>query len=132
MQVAAHSPQMDLIGDELLSALAGLQPRPGHTPIYSTTLGCLTDGAEFDAHYWLNNLRQPVLFHTALKSLLAEDRRIYIENLIPHPILLPAIDESGREVECRHTDARVDAARRARTGDNACGLGALVRARDSG
>ena len=96
VQVAAHSPQMDLIRDELLTVLQGLRPRAGHTPIYSTTLGRLTDGAEFDAQYWVNNLRQPVLFHTALKTLMAEGRRIFIE-ASPHPILLPAIDESGRE-----------------------------------
>jgi acyl transferase domain-containing protein/acyl carrier protein len=96
VQVAAHSPQMALIGDELLSALGGLKPRAGHTPIFSTTLGRFTDGAELDAQYWVDNLRQPVLFHTALKTLMAEGQRIFIE-ASPHPILLPAIDESGSE-----------------------------------
>ncbi|HVY14526.1 MAG TPA: SDR family NAD(P)-dependent oxidoreductase, partial [Rhodopila sp.] len=96
VQVAAHSPQMDLIRDELLDSLQGLRPRAGHTPIYSTTLGRFSDGAEFDARYWVDNLRKPVLFHTALKALMAEGRHIFIE-ASPHPILLPAIDESGRE-----------------------------------
>jgi acyl transferase domain-containing protein/acyl carrier protein len=96
VQVAAHSPQMALIRDELLSALNGLRPTAGHTPIYSTTLGRLTDGVEFDAQYWVDNLRQPVRFHAALDALMAEGRHIYIE-ASAHPILLPAIDETARE-----------------------------------
>lgn len=96
VQVAAHSPQMGLIRDELLDALKGLQPKAGHTPIYSTTLGRFTDGAEFDAQYWVDNLRRPVLFHSALNALMEQGRQIFIE-ASAHPILLPAIDESARE-----------------------------------
>jgi acyl transferase domain-containing protein/acyl carrier protein len=96
VQVAAHSPQMDLIRDELLESLSGLRPRAGETPIYSTTLGRFTDGAEFDAGYWVANLRQPVLFHASVKALMSEGRDVFIE-ASPHPILLPAIDEMGRD-----------------------------------
>ncbi|MBV9654862.1 MAG: type I polyketide synthase, partial [Acetobacteraceae bacterium] len=98
VQVAAHSPQMDLIRDELHAALADLQPRSGIVPIYSTLLGRLTDGAECDARYWARNLREPVLFHPALKAIIAAGSRIFIE-ASPHPILLPAIEETARDAE---------------------------------
>jgi acyl transferase domain-containing protein/acyl carrier protein len=94
VQVAAHSPQMDRIRADLLAALVTVKPRAGHTPLYSTTLGRFTDGADFDAHYWVRNLRDPVLFHAALKDLIAEGRRTFVE-ISPHPVLLPAIQESG-------------------------------------
>lgn len=96
VQVAAHSPQMDLIRDELMSELRGIKPRAGHIPIYSTTLGCLTDGAGFDGQYWVRNLRQPVLFHAAVKALIEDGSRAFIE-ASAHPLLLPAIDETGRD-----------------------------------
>ena len=74
VQVAAHSPQMDRIRADLLAALVTVKPRAGHTPLYSTTLGRFTDGADFDAHHWVRNLRDPVLLHAALKDLIAEGR----------------------------------------------------------
>ena len=96
VQVAAHSPQMSEIRDTLLGALHGLDPQAGNVAIYSTTLGRFATGAEFAAPYWADNLRQPVLFYAALKALLAGGSQVFIE-VSPHPILLPAIEESSRE-----------------------------------
>ncbi len=96
VQVAAHSPQMGLIRYELQQSLGDVRPKAGSVPIYSTTLGRLTDGAEFDAAYWAKNLRQPVLFHPALKALMANGQQTFIE-VSPHPILVPSIEETARE-----------------------------------
>jgi len=95
VDVAAHSPQMDLIAGELVEALRDITPRAAHTPIYSTTLGRFADGLEFDAAYWAANLRRPVLFHPALDALLDEGFSTFVE-ASPHPILLPPIEETAR------------------------------------
>lgn len=92
VDVASHSPQMDVLCPDLLAALAELQPRAGHVPIWSTALGGRTDGAAFDAHYWMRNLRDPVRFADAVQQAAAVRRTVFIE-LSPHPILLPAIDQ---------------------------------------
>jgi acyl transferase domain-containing protein/acyl carrier protein len=93
VEVAAHSPQMDLIADELLQALSDIRPRGTQTPIYSTTLGRFAEGAAFDAAYWAANLRQPVLFHPVIDALVADGYEAFVE-VSPHPVLLSAIEET--------------------------------------
>ena len=83
---ASHSPQMDPLRADLLQALEGLQPRPESVPIYSTVTGKVSDGLEFDALYWARNLREPVLFSTAVQRLLEDGHDIFLE-ISPHPIL---------------------------------------------
>ncbi|MEV4497260.1 beta-ketoacyl synthase N-terminal-like domain-containing protein [Micromonospora arborensis] len=92
VDVASHSPQVEVIRDDLLRELADLRPRPGKVPIYSTTDGRVCDGSHFDAHYWMRNLRNPVRYWSALRELVDTDHGIFVE-LGPHPVLLqPAID----------------------------------------
>jgi myxalamid-type polyketide synthase MxaD len=89
---ASHSPQMDPLRDELLQALVGLQPRPVSVPFYSTVTGTVSNGLEFGALYWTRNLREPVLFSTAVQRLLEDGHDIFLE-ISPHPILLSAIQQ---------------------------------------
>jgi acyl transferase domain-containing protein len=92
VDVASHSPQMDPLRTELLQALDGLQRQPATLPIYSTVTGALGNEASFDANYWMRNLREPVLFSTAIEQLLKCGHNIFIE-ISPHPILLGAIQQ---------------------------------------
>ncbi|MBI2838245.1 MAG: type I polyketide synthase [Acidobacteria bacterium] len=92
VDVASHSPQMDILREDLLQALDGLQPRPGAVPIYSTVTGRVSDGGGFDAGYWVRNLREPVLFAPAIDRLAADGHDIFLE-LSPHPTLSVAIQE---------------------------------------
>jgi acyl transferase domain-containing protein/acyl carrier protein len=94
VEVAAHSPQMDLIAKELLHALRDIEPQDAHTPIYSTTLGGFAVGSAFTAAYWAANLRQPVLFHPAIDALVADGYEAFIE-VSPHPVLVSAIEETA-------------------------------------
>ncbi|UQA57015.1 type I polyketide synthase [Polyangium aurulentum] len=92
VDVASHSPQVDPIRDELLDVLAGLSPRPATIPIYSTVRADVGEGASFDAAYWVHNLRDPVLFSTAVQRALDDGYDTFVE-ISPHPILLPAIEQ---------------------------------------
>jgi myxalamid-type polyketide synthase MxaE and MxaD len=96
VDVASHSPQMDPLRPDLLAALSGLAPTCGTVPMCSTVTGEFTDGAAFDAHYWVRNLRAPVLFSTAVKRLLESGHDTFIE-MSPHPILVPAMQEGIAE-----------------------------------
>jgi acyl transferase domain-containing protein len=93
VDVASHSPQMDPLKPELLRVLEGLQPQAATIPIYSTVSGEISDGSTFDAAYWVRNLRQPVLFAAMIQRLLEADHAVFVE-ISPHPILLPAIEET--------------------------------------
>jgi acyl transferase domain-containing protein len=92
VDVASHSPQMDVLRPELLAALQGLAPRPGSVPMYSTVTGEPARHEQLTEAYWVDNLRRPVLFAAQIARLVQEGFGAFIE-MSPHPILLPAIDQ---------------------------------------
>jgi len=92
VDVASHSPQMEALQGDLLQLLQGIQPQTATIPIYSTVTGQLIDGSELDAGYWVKNLREPVLFSTAIQTLIAAGHEVFVE-ISPHPILTTAIEQ---------------------------------------
>ncbi len=97
---AAHSPQMEPLRGALVEALEGLRPQPESVPIYSTVTGQIVGGRTLDALYWARNMREPVLFSTAVQCLVEDGHDIFLE-ISPHPILLSAMQQGlhhvGRE-----------------------------------
>ena len=89
---ASHSPQMDALTGPLLTALADIEPRTGHTPMLSTRTADWIDGATLDPAYWAANLRDRVRFAEALERLLhAPSSPHILLELSPHPVLLAAL-----------------------------------------
>ncbi|XXT21827.1 type I polyketide synthase [Sorangium sp. So ce429] len=95
VDVASHSPQMDPLAPELRQALHGLSPTHAKLLMHSTVTGQPNHGPDLTAEYWVNNLRAPVLFSSAVEQLLRTGHELFIE-MSPHPILVPAIDEVVR------------------------------------
>ncbi|MCB1921125.1 MAG: acyltransferase domain-containing protein, partial [Candidatus Competibacteraceae bacterium] len=89
VNIAYHSPAMKAPRQRLVEALAGMRPRLGRIPIYSTVTGALLPGRAFDADYWGRNLREPVCFAQAVAAL---PDGILVE-LSPHPILTHAVEQ---------------------------------------
>ncbi|HZX43692.1 MAG TPA: acyltransferase domain-containing protein, partial [Myxococcaceae bacterium] len=89
---ASHSPQVEAAREQLLSALAGIEPRPSELPLYSTVTGEPADTALMDAEHWFDNLRRTVLFEPAIEQLLREGRRTFVE-VSPHPVLTFGIEQ---------------------------------------
>jgi acyl transferase domain-containing protein/NADPH:quinone reductase-like Zn-dependent oxidoreductase/acyl carrier protein len=83
---ASHSPHIESIRDRLFTVLDELTPRACATPFLSTVTGAIADPTSLDAHYWYQNLRQPVRYDRAITSLLDEGHRVFIE-VSPHPVL---------------------------------------------
>lgn len=93
VDVASHSPQMDILRPRLMEVLSGLRPRPARIPVYSTVTGKSGSPPVFDAAYWVDNLRMPVLFSDAIDQLRTASHTVFIE-VGPHPILLGAIQQA--------------------------------------
>ena len=91
VDVASHSPQMDVLRPQLRSVLNGIAPRTAEIPFYSTVTNALCDGRELDADYWVRNLRDPVLLSSAIEALKDEGHLAFVE-VSPHPVLLPSIE----------------------------------------
>ncbi|MFE5908516.1 type I polyketide synthase [Streptomyces wedmorensis] len=89
----SHSVQVEEIEEELREALAGITPRAGTVPFYSTVTGEPVDATTLDAGYWYRNLRQTVRFEEATQALVAAGHRVFVE-VSSHPVLVPGIEET--------------------------------------
>ena len=90
---ASHCPHVEQVREQILDALAGITAHPGGVPICSTVTGELIDPTELTADYWYRNLRQPVQFETATRTLLQHGHTLFLE-VSPHPVLTHAIEET--------------------------------------
>ena len=83
---ASHSAHVEFLREDLLEAISPIAPRSGEIPFHSTVTGEVLDTARLDPDYWYRNLRQTVLLEPALRSLLRQGERGFIE-ASPHPVL---------------------------------------------
>lgn len=101
VDVASHSPQVDPILDDLADALEDLDPSDPTVDYYSATLYDPRDIADFDADYWVDNLRHAVRFAAAVQAALEDGYRVFTE-LSPHPLLTHAVDQTASSLDIAH------------------------------
>ncbi|MER6154414.1 SDR family NAD(P)-dependent oxidoreductase [Streptomyces sp. NPDC001868] len=87
-----HSPHVEALRERLTADLAVLEPRGGEVPFYSTVTGGPFDTAGLDAAYWCRNMREPVRFEPAVRALLADGHRLFVEPS-PHPVLVSSVQQ---------------------------------------
>ncbi|MFC7752695.1 type I polyketide synthase [Tsukamurella soli] len=91
VDVASHHATVDPILGALRAELAGLTPSAPTIPVYSTVRPGET-APVFDADYWVDNLRKPVQFASAVAA--ASERFGTFVEISPHPILAYAVDDT--------------------------------------
>ncbi|MER7282890.1 type I polyketide synthase [Dactylosporangium sp. NPDC000244] len=89
---ASHSAQVEPVRDELLAALAGVEPRLSGIAFYSTVTAGLADTGSLDAEYWYDNLRRPVRLQPVVSRLIEAGHRVFVE-VSPHPVLKAGLQE---------------------------------------
>ncbi|MDT0543552.1 type I polyketide synthase [Streptomyces sp. DSM 41529] len=97
---ASHSAQVEQIAGRLAEALAPIRPRSSDIPFYSTVDDGWQDTAGLDAGYWYRNLRRPVRFEPAVRALLDDGFRGFVE-ISAHPVLTVGVQESIDRAEVR-------------------------------
>jgi 8,8a-deoxyoleandolide synthase len=90
---ASHSAHVDGLRDELLTALSDITGKTSDIAFYSTVTGQRLDGAELNAQYWFDNLRQPVRFVPVIEDLARRGFGVFVE-CSPHPVLTVALGET--------------------------------------
>ncbi|MCP3804660.1 type I polyketide synthase [Allokutzneria sp. A3M-2-11 16] len=90
---ASHSAHVESVRKRVLSDLSGITPKASRIPFYSTVIGERIDTATLDAEYWYRNLRQRVLFEDTVRALIEQGHSAFVE-ASPHPVLVPAIQET--------------------------------------
>ncbi|MEV0251129.1 acyltransferase domain-containing protein [Nocardia sp. NPDC050712] len=97
---AAHSAQVDLVREELLTQLRDIEPRSGSIALWSTVTGGWLDTTRLDAQYWYRNLREPVELEQAVRGLAAQSA-VFLE-VGPHPVLAigmeSTLEDAGLDV----------------------------------
>ncbi|MFF2851895.1 type I polyketide synthase [Streptomyces sp. NPDC058001] len=84
--VASHCAQVDPLRERILELFADIIPRASRVPMYSTVTGQEIDTTRLDAEYWFENARRPVNYEGAVRALLADGFRFFVENSA-HPVL---------------------------------------------
>ena len=123
---AFHSAAMDPIAPRLAADLEGLAPTRTRTPFYSTVTGGLLDGAALDAGYWWRNVREPVLFAEAVRAMVADGVRIFVE-LGPHSVVQAYLNDALRSAD-REGRVLPSLSRRPGKNDPIAGLAARIHA----
>ncbi|MFF8773603.1 type I polyketide synthase [Kitasatospora sp. NPDC015120] len=95
---ASHSPHVERIREELLAQLAGITPGPSRIPFYSAVTGGQFDTTGLDADYWYRNLRRPVRFDEAVRTLADRGYELFVE-ASPHPVLTVGVEETLAAVD---------------------------------
>nr|WP_269475773.1 type I polyketide synthase [Streptomyces gossypiisoli] len=86
VDVASHSPQMDVLLEPLTAELADLTPRPPRIPFFSTVDGRQDRPPACDAAYWCDNLSAPVRFADAVRTAFRAGHTAFVE-VSAHPVL---------------------------------------------
>lgn len=92
VEVPYHSAMMDPLKPELMKTLAPLNPSEPRLPLYSTVIGGQVLELGYDAEYWCRNVREPVFFDKAMRSLLDDGYSVFVE-VGPHPVLRNVLKE---------------------------------------
>jgi len=93
-----HCAIVDPIKPLLAADLAGLSPRAGAVPFFSSVAGEAIDGTSLDGDYWWRNVRQPVLFADAVGKMCAAGARVLVE-ISPKAILGGYLNDALRRAE---------------------------------
>ncbi|MFC3994313.1 SDR family NAD(P)-dependent oxidoreductase [Nocardiopsis sediminis] len=95
VDVASHSPAVDPLLDGITAALSGIRPGRPDVRCYGTVDPDPRAVPAFDAAYWADNLRRPVRFDSAVRALVDDGHRVFVE-LAPHPLLTRAVEATAR------------------------------------
>ena len=89
---AFHSTQMQPFEEELACSLGNVETSAGDIEIFSTVLGRVASGSEFDAAYWGRNVRHTVQFAAAVGRAIGKGHDTFVE-IAAHPVLQSSIGE---------------------------------------
>lgn len=95
--VPFHSHMLQRLTKHLYNALENeISPQPPRIKLYSTSCKDPRTDSLRDAHYWVNNMTQPVLLRSTVTSAAKDGYRAFVE-VSSHPIVTHSIDETLQE-----------------------------------
>ncbi|MFJ9780349.1 acyltransferase domain-containing protein [Amycolatopsis sp. NPDC101161] len=98
-----HTVAVEPVLERFRAAIRDLRPRPPATTCYSSAL----DDPSYDVDHWAATLRRPVRFTQAVAAAVADGHRWFVE-ISPHPIALPAVEQTAAGVRTLASLSRRD------------------------
>ncbi|MEU3483946.1 SDR family NAD(P)-dependent oxidoreductase, partial [Streptomyces sp. NPDC033753] len=96
---AFHSPHMDDVLAEFLQVVEGLTFEEPRIPVVSTVTGALVSAGELTSPaYWADQIRRPVRFLDAVRTLAAQDATVLVE-VGPDAVLTALAEDALAEPE---------------------------------
>ncbi|WP_067687312.1 type I polyketide synthase [Nocardia jejuensis] len=95
--VASHSPYTEVLRTDLIESLSAIRPQSPRIPLLSTVTAQPVSGAQLDAGYWMDNLRKPVRFTTAIQQAINDEPNSLFVEISAHPVLTRAITDIQKE-----------------------------------
>ncbi|ACU75834.1 Acyl transferase [Catenulispora acidiphila DSM 44928] len=96
---AAHTPHIEALREDLLSALAGVEPRATDVAFCSSAEGRFVAADALTAEYWYLGLRNPVQFEQAIRQFGDWDGTPLFVESSPHPVLIGNVQDTLRTAE---------------------------------
>ena len=96
LNYAFHSQQMDAIETPIKQSLQDIKPTVNGITYVSTVTGAELSGEHLNAEYWWKNIREPVLFASAVSALVEDDFNVFVE-IGPHPILRSYVSDGLKQ-----------------------------------
>ncbi len=103
LEGTGHTAAVEPVLGRFRAALEHLRPRPPVTTCYSSAL----EDPVFDVDHWVATLRRPVRFTQAVAAAVADGHRWFAE-ISPHPIALPALEQTAAGVRTLASLSRRD------------------------
>ena len=91
---AFHSHQVETAAEQLATTISDLTPSVPRVTLVSSVTGQPIKDAGCTSAYWARNVRQPVRFSDAIRTLISDGRRMFLE-VGPHPVLTSMIAACG-------------------------------------
>ncbi|MGK3208766.1 acyltransferase domain-containing protein [Amycolatopsis sp. MEPSY49] len=103
LEGTGHTAAVEPVLGRFRAALGHLRPRPPGITCYSSAL----EDPVFDVDHWVATLRRPVRFTQAVAAAVADGHRWFAE-ISPHPIALPAVEQTAAGVRTLASLSRRD------------------------
>ncbi|SEF26237.1 Phosphopantetheine attachment site [Amycolatopsis pretoriensis] len=103
LEGTGHTAAVEPILGRFRAALGDLRHRSPTTTCYSSA----SDDPVFDVDHWVATLRRPVRFTQAVAAAVADGHRWFVE-VSPHPIALPAVEQTAAGVRTLASLSRRD------------------------
>ncbi|MCP4112189.1 MAG: acyltransferase domain-containing protein [Desulfobacteraceae bacterium] len=90
--VPLHTPMIAPHKETLYQGIYDIRTMPPTIPMYSSLFGRLGKNGDYNARYWTDQIREPVMFGAGIEAMRKDGYQFFLE-ISPNTVLMGLIDE---------------------------------------